>query len=73
MRMNREVHNDRIEARLHHFRLSLLVALLIMFSLVLILRLAYLQISQYKRYATLSSILSEPDTKIMLMCLFHSN
>ena len=54
MRMNREVHNDRIEARLHHFRLSLLVALLIMFSLVLILRLAYLQISQYKRYATLS-------------------
>lgn len=54
MRMNRDVHNDRVESRLHHFRLSLLVALILIFSLVLVLRLAYLQISQYKRYATLS-------------------
>lgn len=54
MRVNRDVQNDRVESRLHHFRLSLLVALLIIFSLVLILRLAYLQFSQYKRYATLS-------------------
>ena len=54
MRVNRDVQNDGVESRLHHFRLSLLVALVIMFSLVLILRLAYLQFSQYKRYATLS-------------------
>lgn len=37
-----------------HFRLGLLVAFLIILSLILILRLAYLQFSQYKRYATLS-------------------
>lgn len=36
------------------FRLSVLAALLVTFSLILILRLAYLQFSQYKRYATLS-------------------
>lgn len=41
-------------AELQRFRLSLLVALLIIFSLGLILRLAYLQFSQFKRYATLS-------------------
>lgn len=49
-----QANSERIESRLHHFRLSLLVALLITFSLILILRLAYLQFSQYKRYATLS-------------------
>lgn len=54
MRMNRDVRNERAQSRLHHFRLSLLVAMLIIFSLVLILRLAYLQFSQFKRYATLS-------------------
>ena len=54
MGLYRKTSNDRVESRLHHFRLSLLVALLIMCSLVLILRLAYLQFSQYKRYATLS-------------------
>jgi penicillin-binding protein 2 len=47
-------HREHSELRLHHFRLSLLVALLIMLSLLLVLRLAYLQFSQYKRYATLS-------------------
>lgn len=48
------VKNDRIESELHHFRLSLLVAFLIILSLILVLRLAYLQFSQFKRYATLS-------------------
>lgn len=42
------------ESSIHHFRSSLLVAIIIVFSLILILRLAYLQFSQYKRYATLS-------------------
>lgn len=54
MRRHRQANNERIESRLHHFRLSLLVALLITFSFILILRLAYLQFAQYKRYATLS-------------------
>lgn len=36
------------------FRLSLMAAILVIFSLLLMLRLAYLQFSQYKRYATLS-------------------
>ncbi len=54
MRGYRQVDNTRIESRLHHFRLSLLVAILIVFSLILVLRLAYLQFSQYKRFATLS-------------------
>ena len=52
--MKISVNQDGVQSRLHHFRLSLLVAILIMFSLILILRLAYLQFSQYKRYATLS-------------------
>ena len=54
MHQYRQANNERVESRLHHFRLSLLVALLITFSLMLVLRLAYLQFSQYKRYATLS-------------------
>ena len=54
MRLNKSFHHDRGESQLHHFRLSILVALLIIFSLILVLRLAYLQFSQYKRYATLS-------------------
>ena len=54
MRLHRGLNHDRAESTFHHFRLSLLVALLIMLSLMLILRLAYLQFSQYKRYATLS-------------------
>ena len=54
MRVNKSVKNDHYESHLHHFRLSLLVALLIILSLTLVLRLAYLQFSQYKRYATLS-------------------
>jgi penicillin-binding protein 2 len=54
MRLNRPVKNERLESELHNFRLSLLVALLIILSLILVLRLAYLQFSQFKRYATLS-------------------
>lgn len=50
----KSVKNDHIESKLHHFRLSLLVAFLIILSLILVLRLAYLQFSQFKRYATLS-------------------
>lgn len=47
-------HHDNTQSRRLDFRLSLLAAILIMLSLVLVLRLAYLQFSQYKRYATLS-------------------
>ena len=54
MRFNNTVNHDRFESQLHHFRLSILVALMIILSLTLILRLAYLQFSQYKRYATMS-------------------
>lgn len=54
MRLNKHVKHDRFESQLHHFRLSLLIAFLIILSLVLVLRLAYLQFSQFKRYATLS-------------------
>ena len=50
----KSVKNDYAESQLHHFRLSLLVAFLIILSLILVLRLAYLQFSQFKRYATLS-------------------
>lgn len=54
MRFHQSVKSDHAESQLHYFRQSLLVALLIVFSLILVLRLAYLQFSQYKRYATLS-------------------
>ena len=54
MRLNQSIHQTHDESRLHQFRLSLLMALIILLSLVLVLRLAYLQFSQYKRYATLS-------------------
>lgn len=54
MYLNKSVKNERIESQLHRFRLSLLVALLIILSFILILRLAYLQFSQYTHYATMS-------------------
>ncbi len=38
----------------HRFRLSLIAALIVILSLFLILRMGYLQFSQYTRYATLS-------------------
>ena len=54
MRLNKTFHREPNEAEMHQFRLSLLAAFLITFSLILILRLGYLQFSQYKVYATLS-------------------
>jgi len=54
MRLNNSIKNHRFEYQLHNFRLTLLVALVFILSLILVLRLAYLQFSQYKRYATLS-------------------
>ncbi|WP_133140203.1 penicillin-binding protein 2 [Legionella genomosp. 1] len=54
MRFNHSVKNDRIESRMHLFRLNLLIALVICFTIILISRLAYLQLSQFKRYETLS-------------------
>ncbi|KTD20650.1 penicillin-binding protein 2 [Legionella londiniensis] len=54
MYLNNSFKNKQLQTRLQSFRLSLLVALLIMLSMILILRLGYLQFSQYKRFATLS-------------------
>ncbi|HHF7347172.1 TPA: penicillin-binding protein 2 [Legionella feeleii] len=54
MRLNRAVKNDRVESHIHRSRLNLLVALIITLSFILVLRLAYLQISEFKRYETLS-------------------
>ena len=47
-------HLQQHESKIQDFRLSLLFACIIILSFILILRLAYLQFSQYKRYATLS-------------------
>ena len=54
MRLNHYYSNEQIESRTQQLRLSMLIALFIIFSFILILRLAYMQISQYKLYATLS-------------------
>ncbi|KTD09482.1 penicillin-binding protein 2 [Legionella jamestowniensis] len=54
MRLNKSVKNERRDAELQRFRLNLLITLTILLSFVLIIRLAYLQISQFKRYQTLS-------------------
>jgi len=54
LRNHNTTYHTRHESRSHQFRLSLMAALLIVLSLLLILRMAYLQFSQYKRYATLS-------------------
>lgn len=54
MRLYQSVQNDNLESRLYIFRLNLLISLVICFTAVLVFRLAYLQISQFKRYETLS-------------------
>ncbi|MDP1604526.1 MAG: penicillin-binding protein 2 [Legionella sp.] len=54
MSLNQCVKNERAESLIHRFRLNILVAIIICFSSLLVSRLAYLQISQYKRYETLS-------------------
>lgn len=46
--------NYSIDSHHQHFRLNLLVALITILSLILILRLAWLQISEFKKYQTLS-------------------
>lgn len=46
--------NERIEFHSHRSRLNSLVAIIIFLSAILIIRLAYLQISQFRRYETLS-------------------
>ncbi len=53
-RTNKAARHEYHVTRTHYFRLSILAALLIVLSLLLILRMGYLQFSQYKRYATLS-------------------
>ncbi|ASQ45798.1 penicillin-binding protein 2 [Legionella clemsonensis] len=54
MRLNKSVKNDRRDAQLQCFRLNLLLILMILLSFILFARLAYLQVSQFKRYQTLS-------------------
>ena len=54
MSPNQSFKNYRAESQHQRFRLNLLVAFLIILSLILILRLAFLQISEFKRYQTLS-------------------
>jgi penicillin-binding protein 2 len=54
MRQHKPVLSHQAHANVHHARLNLLIIFLIICSLVLILRLAYLQFDQYKRFATLS-------------------
>lgn len=54
MRPNQSFRNYRAESQNQRFRLNLLVAILIVLSLILVLRLAFLQISEFKRYQTLS-------------------
>ena len=52
--MNQSFKNYRNDSYNQLFRLNLLVDLIIVLSLTLVLRLAYLQISEFKRYQTLS-------------------
>lgn len=54
MSLNHSFKNYRAESQHQRFRLNLLVAMLIILSLILVLRLAFLQISEFKRYQTLS-------------------
>lgn len=54
MRINQCVRNTRAEHELHHSRLNSLIAIIICLSALLIARLAYLQMAEFKRYETLS-------------------
>ncbi|MDX2346579.1 MAG: penicillin-binding protein 2 [Legionella sp.] len=54
MRQTQSVLSNPAQARVHGVRLDFLIIFLIVCSLTLILRLAYLQFAQYKRFATLS-------------------
>ncbi|MFI4963154.1 MAG: penicillin-binding protein 2 [Legionellales bacterium] len=54
MALNQSFKNYRADSQDQCFRINLLATLLIILSLILILRLAYLQISEFKKYQTLS-------------------
>ncbi|KTC98117.1 penicillin-binding protein 2 [Legionella erythra] len=54
MRLNNPVKNDRQEIRIHRIRLNILIVFVVLLSAVLLIRLAYLQIAEFKRYETLS-------------------
>ncbi len=54
MSLNQPFKNHQSELQNQRFRLNLLVAFIIILSLILVLRLAYLQISEFKKYQTLS-------------------
>ncbi|MFT4058413.1 MAG: penicillin-binding protein 2 [Legionella sp.] len=54
MSLNQSFKNYHTESQHQRVRLNLLVAFIIILSLILILRLAYLQISEFKKYQTLS-------------------
>ncbi|KTC78248.1 penicillin-binding protein 2 [Legionella brunensis] len=54
MRLNRSVRNDRVDSNLQRFRLNVLITIIVLLTFMLLIRLAYLQISQFKRYQTLS-------------------
>ncbi|RUR10276.1 penicillin-binding protein 2 [Legionella sp. km772] len=54
MRSNKSFNNHQSESQNQQFRLHVLIAILLVLSLILILRLGFLQISQFKRYQTLS-------------------
>ncbi|WP_419421036.1 penicillin-binding protein 2 [Legionella sp. D16C41] len=54
MRLNQRVKNERDEFYIHCSRLNLLIAMMICFSALIIARLGYLQLAQFKQYATLS-------------------
>src|SRR5689334_7946655 len=54
MSINQSFKHYRIVSQQQSFRINLLAAALIILALILILRLAFLQISEFKRYRTLS-------------------
>ncbi|PJD94357.1 MAG: penicillin-binding protein 2 [Legionella sp.] len=54
MRFKQSFNSYQSESQNQRFRLQLLIATLIVLSLILVLRLAFLQIAQFERYKTLS-------------------
>lgn len=54
MPSNQPIHANQNPSKVQRFRLSLLAVLLVLMTFILILRLAYLQLSEFKRYQTLS-------------------
>ena len=54
MPISKSFKNHRLQSQQQRFRMNLLIAGVMVLSLILVLRLAFLQISQFKRYETLS-------------------